>query len=320
MRALTIFCLALGLLSCSSVQKMAVSTTASILKVGGLEMEQERDWDIFKDSITAGVKTMEAMSFVHQENEDLLLSLTKGYTGLGYGVYETLSLEETLADADETPNKNLAEISYSRAIHYGLRYLEQQGLSFEQLNASVSNGGEVAVAALLDKELSAKDQDQLEGVLFTAQAWGALINLKKSVVLMGHAPIVKGMFDWACNHQPDIAGGVCPIVLAAYDLGRPQALGGQPEKGRKTLEDLVSKDPENLFARVAYLQFWVIPSGDEDTYKIHKSFLEEKTIELQAKKVWIPGQDYPVKNNQSLYRAIALKRFELITKFEKKLF
>ena len=299
---------------------MAVSTTADILKQGSLEMEQERDWDIFAQSVPAGIKTMEAMSFVDPENKNLLLSLAKAYTALGYGIYETLSLQESFSDADLTPNKNLAEMSYSRAISYGLRYLQERGVPFDQLNLAIGNGGEVGVTQLLAKELSPKDIDDLEGVLFTAQAWGGLINMKKSIPLMAQAPIIKGMFDWVCTAKPDIAGGVCDLLLGAYDLGRPQSLGGQPEKGRKTLTDAIARNPENLLARVAYLQFWVIPNGDEEAYKVQKTFIEDRKEQLQALKVWIPGQEKPAPNRQNLYDAIALKRFDIIKTFEKKLF
>ena len=304
---------------CGSIQKMAVGTTASILREGSKEIETERDWDVFKQALPASIKTMEALLYVSPDNEDLLSSLVKGYTAFAYGINETLYLNDYYAENDSTYYKSKAESQYSRAVSYGLRFLKNEGVSYDDLSNALSNGGEKSIAKLLGDELS-DDQKTLEMVLFTAQAWGGLINLKKSIPLMAQAPIIKGMFDWVCSEDPKILFGICDVLLAVYDLGRPKTFGGNPQRGRKSLLKFIDQNPENYMARVTLMQFWSIPSSDKKSFDSHSRFLTTAGREFGKKKHWEPSNQPPKMSRQNLFNAIALKRFKIMRKYEKEFF
>ena len=96
-------------------------------------------------------------------------------------------------------------------------------------------------------------------------------------------------------------------------------LGGNPEKGKRIFKDFIKKNPHQWLARVAYLEHYVIPMENEDAYLAQKkdlinlSRLHRKKLKDALGKV-----NDPAFENQRLrlYQATAIKRFEIIRKFE----
>src|SRR5690606_33440595 len=109
----------------------------------------------------------------------------------------------------------------------------------------------------------------------------------------------------------------------AYEAGRPRMLGGNPDKGREIFLKAIEKNPSNWLARVTYLQYYVIPMTEEDDWNEKKKVLN-LAIKLNAEDlIWRPGRE---KNRAfsdegiRAFQAVALKRWEIMRKYEKELF
>ena len=170
------------------------------------------------------------------------------------------------------------------------------------------------------------DPQELEGVVFTAQSLAGLINFQKdNMSLVSQLSIAKGMFDYACGINPDLANGVCQMFYGAYQAGRPSMLGGNPEKGKQIFLKLIKSNPHNWLARVAYIQFYLIPQGDEEGYKKQRVYLRKfKRLAMEEMK-WTPNLKAQKKKafkkkGIRFYQALAIERFNIITKYEKDLF
>lgn len=308
------------LAGCASLQAIGVKISSPVIKQAA-DQTNESDWDYFKDSTPGNLKFVEGMLAAAPNDGNLLVTLTKGHAGYAYGVLETLYLNDKLTNISPSPLLQQTLRSYSRAIHYGLRYLNYRGVQFDQLRrAERSPGG---VSGLLQRHLNDKIND-IEAVFFTAQAMAGTINLQRqNIFLVGSLSTVKGMFDWACGERPKLNFNACDIFYASYHAGRPRMLGGNPEKGREIFQKLIKERPQNLLARVSFIENYIIPMGNKKLYKEQLDFLidaQEKSKMLPEWQITRLSKEERDRKKIKLYNAIALKRFAIIRKYEKDLF
>lgn len=309
--------------SCGLVQKVGLRSTTGLIRQAAVEMETETNWPLFKDALPANLKTMEGLLFLDPTNADLLLSLLKAQNGLAFGVEETLLLEDTLSKREASFHRDQAKAFYERAIHYGQRYLLEKQVEYPKMMEEARES-----EAKLQEYLSAKlggSGDDVEAVFFFAQALGSLINLDRgNFSLMSQLPLVKSLFDWACSKDEKINFGACHIFYGSYEVGRPQALGGNLEKGKKHFTQAIAQYPDNLLIRVSYLQFYAIPKMDENEFKAQKEFLLKAFADWDQANKWdidvTPLVLKPEAARINLMNAIAKTRFQTMLKYEKDLF
>lgn len=309
--------------SCSMFQKMGVGAASGMFYEASGEMETESNYENFKVSLAGQLKMLEGLLSLKPEDAALRITLAKGYAAYAFAVNETNYLKDYYAEKDESKHLQQGIYNYSRALKHGLAWLKTEGIEYQDLQkASTKNNGVVEV---LDDALG-DDQLELEGVVFTAQALAGLINFQKdNMSLVSQLSIAKGMYDYACSLKPDIANGVCPLFYAAYEAGRPRMLGGNPEKGKAIFLKAIKDEPHNWLARVAYMQFYLIPQADEDGYKTQKFYMEKNTRLAEEEMKWNPSSKAasdPAFGEKRIrfYQALAVERYKIIKKYEKDLF
>lgn len=321
MKILGILALLPFLYSCAGIRSMALKTAAPLFKDAMTGIESESNWEAFRRGTPGNLTLIDGLLAVRPYDEALLMAAIKGNAGYAFGVEETLFLDDKLNDEDESLYKDQAIAYYAKAFSYGLDFLKANDLSLADVERSIKD--EKGIPGLLDSQLS-NDDSTLEAILFTAQALGSLINLQREkMLLVAKLPVVKGMFDWVCEEKPNIANGTCQIFYGSYEAGRPKMLGGNPEKGREIFESYIEANPHNWLARVAFIQYYAIPQSNENIYRLQAKELS-KFKDLQGERLnWHPGEKTPAAFEQKslgLYQAIAIKRFEIIKKFENDLF
>ncbi|PIK15044.1 TRAP transporter TatT component family protein [Halobacteriovorax sp. JY17] len=320
LQVLSLFTLLL-LNSCGTVQNIAVGTTGSLMYEATKGLETQGNWENFKDGTLANLTLIDGLLHLKPSDSELLVTAIKGYTGYAFAVNETLFLKDYYQDKIKSENKNQAIYNYAKAFGYGLRFLESEGISWDTLVRSQNQDG--GVVEVLDNHLS-KNMLNYEGVLFAAQALGGMINLEKTdMTLVANLPIVKGMFDWVCANEPTINFGTCKIFYGTYEAARPKMLGGNPEKGKEIFLELIAEQPNNWLARVAFIQYYIIPMLEEDDYKSQKYFMETALRKHYKELLGKPNR--PIEKDFSeprlrLYQSLAIKRYEIIKKFEEDLF
>lgn len=308
--------------SCGVMQIIVVDTTASLLADASHEIETEANLKMFKKGLPANLKQMEGLLFLSPENERMLISLTKGYAAYAFVVSETEMMKNHLAGEEENPAvKKQLLLNYSKALNYGMRFLNLNGIAYGDLQREMGNTN--GIISLLDKKLDDEGM-HYEGVLFTAQALGSLIFAQKDKVeMLSQLPIVKSLFDWVCAKEPNINFGACDIFYGIYEAGRPRMMGGNPEKGKRIFLSLIKRMPANWLARTSYVRFYLIPMMDEDGYKDQKFYLEKMAKLLARNSIWKTDTSTPAEMKNKglrLYQALAIKRFNIIKKNEEELF
>jgi hypothetical protein len=309
--------------SCSMFQRMGIGAASGVFYQASEEMETESNYQNFKNGLPPQLKMLEGLLSLKPNDEGLKITLTKGYAAYAFAVNETAYLNDYYSENEKIENLNQGIYNYSRAFEHGLSWLKQRGISYGDLQKAISTDN--GVVQLLASHVG-DDPEELEGVLFTAQSLAGLINFQKNnMSLVSQLPIAKGMFDYACGINPKLANGVCPMFFGAYEAGRPSMLGGNPAKGRDIFLKLIKEEPDNWLARIAYMQFYLIPQGDEDGYKTQRFYMEKyKQLALEEMK-WNPNskakQNAAFKSKQlRFFQALAIERYNIISKYEKDLF
>ena len=309
------------LTSCGSVQQVAVGTTGSLMYEATKGLESEGNWHNFKVGSIGNLMLVDGLLSLKPKDRELLVTAIKGYTGYAFAINETEYLVDYFEENETSKHKEQAIFNYAKAFSYGQRFLENYDISWETLVRSQNKPG--GVEKLLEDNVSA-DIQNFEGVVFTAQALGGMINLQKTdMSLVALLPIVKGMFDWVCKKQPDINFGACQIFEGTYEASRPKMLGGNPEKGKKIFLKLIKENPNNWLARVAFMQFYILPMSQEDDYKTQKFFMESASRSLKKELMGNPKRKVDAAFSEPrlrLYQSLAVKRYEIIKKYEEDLF
>lgn len=300
--------------SCS-LQKLALRSSTPIFEKSANGIMGEGNWDFFKDSSPGNLKFMELLWEQDQGNIHLLPVLSKSYAGYSFGVAETLYLEDELNNVDDSFWRKQAITFYTRALDYGLIYLEHKNLTRKDL----LNHDE----GVLKRKLQGMQKEDASALLYTAQSWGSLINLQKdNVALISHVPKVKLIFDRVCELQPDIDANACDLFYAQYESSRPKMLGGDPQKGEKLFLEAIKKHPENLLLRVNYIQYVILPHMDAAKYEKQAISLRQEVERIDNLNRDNLEDVSPYKNHKelNLFNSIAKKRFSIIEKLKNKIF
>jgi hypothetical protein len=302
------------LVGCGTLQKWGVRSTSPMFQKSSDGLLKEGNWDFFKASAPGNIKFVELLWEQDRENLVLLSVLVKGYAGYAFAVPETLAFGDELAGVDESPWKKEAIYFYTRSFDYGLLYLKKKKISANDLLGDEKK---------LQKKLKQLDIDDVMALLYTAQAWGSLINLQKdNIALVAQIPKVKVLFDRVCKLKPNIDQNVCDIFYAQYDASRPKMLGGNPANAEKLYLESIAKHPQNLLIRMSYIQYLLLPAFEQEKYE-----KEATTLKLEIASWEDMNRDelrnkspYRKAKGLNLYNAIAKKRFELIEKHKAKIF
>ncbi|EQC47210.1 lipoprotein [Bacteriovorax sp. Seq25_V] len=300
--------------SCSLVKKAAITPTGMIIYDASFDQQIENDWQVFENSIYGNIKLVEGFLSQDEGNKNLLATLLKAYTAKGFAIDETYLLQDQLAEKENSVHLKRALNSYTKALYYGVRYLD--GI---ELSSYVNSPDELT--KVLDSKLGSSTRD-LEVAMYLGQSLGSLVNLQRTnMKVISYLPVAKALYDWACSRDPKLNYGACEIFYATYEAGRPRMLGGNPQKGREIFENAIRAWPKNWLVRASFVQFYAIPMLEEDIYEEQESFISQVAREESNSQYW-QGETIalPEKNYVSVFNMIATKRMNIIKKYRKSIF
>lgn len=310
------------LTSCSTFNKAAVGGSSDLIYNASNGVLSESNFEVFKNGIAGNLVLIEGLLAQSPKNQDLLATLNKGYAGYAFAVNETLMNQEEWSEAKSEDGKKQALLNYTRSLNFGIRYLKEEGIEFNDIISRMNEPQ--GIHQILDKKLGDNKRD-LEVVLFSAQSLAALINLQKdNMGFVSQLTAAKGMFDWVCQKDPSINYGTCDIFYGAFEAGRPAMLGGNPQKGKEIFLKAINKHPHNWLIRTSYMQFYLIPQNDEEGFKEQMLALKVFNEDFNNYYIFtnVAKVEGPWTREEGLrfYQTLALKRYELMTQFQKKFF
>ena len=312
----------LGLLafitSCSLVNKVAVKTTGSVIVAGSDELLTEGNWHYFEKSVPANLKLMEGLWFSDQGNKDLLTSLVKGFGAHAFAINETKALQDILEDNTEAFSIQQTLLHYEKSIFYGFEYLKHAGISKEEF---LDKSFPMKLKERFDSTFSS---DDYIAILYFAQSLGSSINIQReNVAKLGYFNHVKSMLSWVCEKDPDIERGSCYLFDAVIEASTSGVLGGSMDKAQEKFQEVIKKQPYNLLARVAYIQYYIIPMLEEDEFSAMMQLLSKDIntwFQLQLGNPSEASQLFEKHREFNLFNSIAKERFTRIHKLRKNIF
>lgn len=321
-KAIWALCFCLFLSSCSNLNSIAINSTSGLMYSAAGAVETNANLDMIRAGLPGNLIMLEGLLSESKNNEELLATLTKGYVGYAYAINETEWLESEWQNKTSL-SKEQALINYTKGFNFGLRYLKSKNINWNDLKGLQNDA--TSFQLLLSKNLTSKKID-LETVLFTAHSLGAMVNLQKdNIGLVAELTIVKNLFDWVCNKNPEINFGTCDIFYGTYESGRPTMLGGNPTRGKEIFEKAIMKYPNNWLIRTSYIQYYLVPQGNEAEFNVQMSILKNENAKFQNEIIYQANklddkQLWLEEEHLRFYQSLAMKRYELMDKYKKNLF
>lgn len=316
---LALLILLFTVVSCSTIKKAATSQMGELIFESSDAVLIENDWKMFENTIDGNIKLVESLYASDRSNVDFIVTLIKAYSGKAFAIDETYYLKDQLQENSESTYRISALSNYTRALSYSALFFKERDFDNFDFTKFISSPEDLT--KLLDDKLD-DDQTDIEGVFYTAQALASIINLQRdNMRTVAYLPLAKVMYDWSCEKRPSLAQGACDIFSASYAASRPRGLGGNPMEGKRLFEKAISKWPENMMVRLAYVQFYAVPMYEKDIYLAQKLEIEKYSREKLKTNYWSGGEiETPEVNYNNLFNLIAKKRMEIIEAQEDDIF
>ncbi|MBA2544785.1 MAG: hypothetical protein H0V17_34390 [Deltaproteobacteria bacterium] len=275
------FALALlaSVVSCD-IGKITVNTTSKVLERAQPGLQQESDYEMARQAIPGALKTVEGFWIVAPENKRLIKILTEGYCQYGTAFveddWEAAQFRKDL-DAVEYHNARSSNI-FTRCLNYALRSL---GSRWQK---EIFADTEVVRKLIADTGAGHRTP-----MMFAGMALGSIINHNLTRIEMlsyiGTVEMIMNrVIELDAKNPPALKQhqAMPHIALGMLHSARPKALGGDPDKAKKSFETAleVTKDPKTgadrfLLARTLLAYRVGIATNDKKFFHEHlKKVLE----------------------------------------------
>jgi hypothetical protein len=184
-------------------------------------------------------------------------------------------------DVKAVMKRGAAEVKSARALAECL--LRRQDAGFD----AVANKGQDAFDAWLDAHVGA---EHAETLLAAGTAWFASMLVADSWIDAAlDVPAAKSLLQRATAANPQLADGLGPLILGAYECFIPKAVGGKPEIGLKRLEAAASNPGSlQLAMKVAQAELCAYALQDRALFtrlldEVEQSPKHDSTFDMLAK-------------------------------------
>lgn len=236
MRSLTLVLLPLLFCSTGCLQRLAIDQTAELMRSGGAALNGETDYEFASKAIPSGLVTMQGLWTQAQDSETLLLLLAQNYSGYAFGFVEDQA-EEAMARGDEEEAQHhyrRARRLYLRGRRYGIALLEQNHEGFRAMLRRPLPEFE----RYLDEEM---DEDDVPALFWTAYGWASAVNVSRDDInLIADFPMALALVQRCLELDPTFFDHAPELFMANVYSGFPEALGGNPERGRALYERVIN--------------------------------------------------------------------------------
>jgi tetratricopeptide (TPR) repeat protein len=210
-----------------SLSQIAVNQTAKILVKAMPAYERETNIEFAEQSFAAAIKQLEGLLEVSPDNPELLLLASRSFATYAFGFIEgKIDIAKKKYDFEETDRLTSQAVDfYARAQKYGMRLIR----------GYLRNSSEILDLDLarLESELMRYDRDHVPGLFWTAFSWGNIVNLQQNDPgRLAELPRVDLLMQRVLELDERYFFGGPHMFYGVYYGGRPEMLGGDPEKAK----------------------------------------------------------------------------------------
>jgi hypothetical protein len=228
--------------STGCLQRLAIDQTAELLRHGGAAINGETDYEYAAQAIPGGLVTMQGLWDSARDNETLLLLLAQNYSAYSFGFIEDeAELAAARGDDDEAQRQyRRARRFYLRGRRYGLYLLEMNHEGFKaQMRRPLAE-----FERYLQDEM---DEDDVPALFWTAYGWASAINVSRDDMgMIADLSTAMALVRRCYELDPTFYDRGPVLFMANVYAGFPEALGGNPERGRQLYESVIRLNDSDL--------------------------------------------------------------------------
>jgi hypothetical protein len=243
---------------------MAVDTTAGILSEAEGSTRAYFDWESAGYAAPSGIMQLEGLHTISPDNTRLTLTLAKAYMAYAYGwVMDEYEVADGRADFDlATHHQARAFWMYARAHALVLRTVRQRDPNIDQYLSKDPK----TLLSYLEKHWRdpANDVPLLFWLMMT---WSSEINNSKDMDVLVDMPLIRALAEWIAKLNPGYEDAGALVFLGGFECSFPEALGGNPKKGKQYFEQAVALTKrKNHIVLLNYAIYYAVAAQDRALY------------------------------------------------------
>jgi hypothetical protein len=253
----------LVLCSACDLAAFAANSTAGVFERAGPAFNEHWDYEFAGEAAPGGVMQLEGLHRVIPDNEVILLSAARGYVGYAYGyVEDQIERNDPMNLEREEQLKTRARWMYLRARYFAFRLLRQRHDGFDEAREA----GLEAFQRWLQEEFD--DEEDAEELFWAGYTWGSAINVsREDPNMIADLSFARAMIEREVELDPSYfnAGGV--TFMAVINASFPEALGGNPERGRELFERALElTDRKFLLIQYNYARTYAVQTNNREMF------------------------------------------------------
>jgi hypothetical protein len=255
----------LGLFLCLSstacLKAILTNGQISATREGSVGLDSIGDYEMARNSVSAGLAQFEGMHVLAPDNTDALFLLTKGWDGWGYGFAEDdYEVSDVTGDDDAADyHKKRARMAYDRAVFYGLELLGHEADGFD-----AARKNEDTIKAWVQKNFD--DKEDAGDLFWVGYAWLSRVNVAKDDgALVGELFIGVAMLEQSFKLDPDYNHRTAEVGLGAYHART--AMSEMDQSKQMFDEALAKTGGKTLVVQLNYATKYACIKGDKPLYE-----------------------------------------------------
>lgn len=235
--------------------------TSDIFKGGVPSFEMEGDVEVAETAGLAMIKTLEVFNFQNPTNKTYMNLLARSYGTYAFGFLENRMLQYQYKDPEKYKMYfDRAKRFYTTGKKFGMDLLQR---SDKKLVKALGQGVEATRS-----RMRSYNQQDVEGVFWTAFNWGSVINLSKDdISVVADLALVEAMMARVLEVAPTFYFAGPHLFYGVYYASRPAMLGGSPEKAKKHFEEAARLNGErSLIVYALEAQFLAVQTMDRELF------------------------------------------------------
>jgi len=244
--------------------RFTANQTADMFERAAPAFDQHWDYQLAGDAAPGSIMQLEGILRASPENETLLLSLTKAYTGYAFGwVEDELERTDPMDFEREEYLRHRARLMYLRARNFAFRIIRLNEDGFDAARQAGLDAFERWLAERFD------EPEDAEILLWAGYSWGSAINVSRDdPEMIADLAFARALVERSVHLDESYYQAAGLTFLATMKASFPEALGGDPEAGRELFERALTLTHRNrLVVQVMYARTYAAQTGNRELYE-----------------------------------------------------